>query len=652
MGRLTFRLLLAAIIVVCSAIAAVWALMVPPFQEPDEISHLDYAFALYDVGRPFRVSGAVAGSEVTPQVRYLDALSHFRTMRYNPLAREPAQYASTTFLHWVDAGAPEALHRVPRPGSPMPYVMFGYPVGYYTALAGVMCLADALSRHSLLAVFFCARAFNVTLLAITLGLAAAVFRHHALDRSTTLLATITLGTLPLTSWVAGYAQPDNLSLLLVTATLYSALRWRARASWLGCAMLCLLLVALFFTKHQYAIAAWLAVTPFAAARCLGRPRQSVSAAKFALMALVPLSAFAASLCVTPVSRLSAMGPFVQGRLEHASAHGTSVGKLAQAVFLSAINVYGGGSAFDGYWLGFGSRGAHIFSGTGLQNVRYALVIISLTTVMLFASTQYRLLKRIATVGRRRSVTAALLLITSAFAVNLYTLVTLMLLAIQATSNGDIELQGRYWLPIMVPTAVIVFVYLPKFYRRREQRRSAVRILAGTMACYSIVASIAAMAAMRTDFYQAPKLIARRDTFARVVTIQAAGQRPQAIPGMIVVPRGRAITVRGYAVDMVTGLPAIRVSLAVDRGPRRYAKTRLQSFPISQYLHDDAIRASGFNVQLSPKAMMPGLHRLRLEIDDPELVTPLPIGWPIDVNVVKPRGLRAAAGWPPARKIHG
>ncbi len=635
MGRITFRLLLAAIIAACSALAGVWALVVPAFGEPDEYAHLDYAFALYDVGRPFVVRDAVAGTTVTPQVRYLEIVSRFRALRYNPQAREPHEYGSRTFLREVDAAAPPPSHRAPGPGSHMPYVMLGYPVGYYALVAAVMSSAAALTHGSIVAVFLAARGFNVALLVVTLLLAAAIFRRYRLDRPTVLMATTALGAFPLTTWVAGYVQPDNLSLLLVTATILCALWWREHPLRVArVAALSLVIAALFFTKHQYALGAWIAVIPFAAAQVFSRHRGSRAALVLTSIALIPLCAFAASLVVTPATHLSAMGSFVHASFLNAGAPRSRTAALpafASGMLASVLDAYAGGSAQYSYWFYFGYRNAHVFPNAVLPVLRAVIVVLSLTTIVLCAAVERRLLLRVWRVARRRS-TVGWRLATAGVDKNLYLALTLILLAAGATHAGGLELQGRYWLPVIVPAMVIVLVQLPKLVHRRASRRRFVHAAAALMASYSVIASVSALDAMRTDFYGPARGTPRRDTCARVVALQSAGAFARNVRATITLNARRPLVARGYAVDMITGFPATHVTLIVD-GRRRYAAaTRLASLALSQFLHDDAIRNSGFAVRVPAGTLTVGRHRLRFEIDDPELRSPLAIGSPLDVTV--------------------
>lgn len=612
-------------------LATLWALWVPVFEEPDELAHLDYAFALYDAGRPFVVQHATAGTDVTPQVRYLESISHYRTMRYNPWAIEPAGYGRTAFLRRVDASAPRPSHRVPPDGTSMPYVMFGYPIGYYAVLALIMSVAGALSHDSISVVFLSARLFNVALLIPTLTLAALIFRQCRLDRSTTLLATVAVGAFPLTSWVAGYAQPDNLSLLLVTAALYYVSRWRddpsdSRRS----VVLAFVLAALFLTKHQYALCAWAAAVLLALTRLSLRPLTPKTVASVAMVALLPLLAFTASLLFVPVTRLSATGSFLgtallQMDFQHA-------GRLALQMLFDGLDAYAGGNAFTGYWFHFGFRMGQVFPAAALPWLREVLAVLSLAAVVLFASLQLRRLSKIARVWKSRSSAVALRLTAAGVAINIYVALTLILCAAQAASNGELELEGRYWLPVIVPAVLIVLVEIPKLIGRRAERRIVRVVAAGTMACYSLVASVCALAAMHADFYRPSPLTARRDTVAKVVAIQAAGRQSQSIPGTIVLPEHRATVVRGYAVDMVTGLPATRVSLRIDGGQRHYAVTGLSSVSLARFLHDDAIRKSAFGLRLPPDTLKPGRHHFLVEIDDPQLAWPLAVGRRFDVAV--------------------
>ena len=114
-------------------------------------------------------------------------------------------------------------------------------------------LASVLHPNSLVALMFAARFTSVACLPLTLLIAYGIFKRLKLSETTALLCTIGVAWLPLTSWVSGYVQPDNLTTLLLTASLYVALRWKAEPERIAWPLwLSATLVALGFVKQHYA----------------------------------------------------------------------------------------------------------------------------------------------------------------------------------------------------------------------------------------------------------------------------------------------------------------------------------------------------------------------------------------------------------------
>ncbi|MGH7747942.1 MAG: hypothetical protein ACREQ5_24755, partial [Candidatus Dormibacteria bacterium] len=185
------RIALALIVAASVLVSAFWALRVPFFEAPDEEAHLDYAFALVDVGGLRPLPGSYPASNVTPQVRFLARVSKLRRMRYDPGARVVPGYGTAAYFRAAAAEAPEPSAASFGPGRPFPYVAYFYPIGAYAFFASAIASGFALG-HSLIAAFFAARLADVALLVPTLLAAYAIFRPRFGDPAA-LLATAALG---------------------------------------------------------------------------------------------------------------------------------------------------------------------------------------------------------------------------------------------------------------------------------------------------------------------------------------------------------------------------------------------------------------------------------------------------------------------------
>ena len=125
---MTTRELAGLVVVLTIAIVAsiYWTYRVPFYQQPDELAHADYVFALYDAKTAYVVRDGDAATEVAPNSRYLAAAVTYRKMRYNPYGRAPESYGTVPYFRAVDAAAPDPSGHVPRAGDRIPYMMKVY----------------------------------------------------------------------------------------------------------------------------------------------------------------------------------------------------------------------------------------------------------------------------------------------------------------------------------------------------------------------------------------------------------------------------------------------------------------------------------------------------------------------------------------------
>src|SRR5262249_14985163 len=155
---------------------------------------------------------------------YLHRRTAMEQVAFHPGARMPPGYGSAAFFADLDRDAP------PRPGPHFdrsPYLASVYPFGYYALLASwielLRCCSDRLT-----VLLFGARALSALLLAGSLAASYAAARELGFGPWRCVLLTGVLGFFPLTSFVSGYVQPDNLSFTLVSLSFYLALRARRR----------------------------------------------------------------------------------------------------------------------------------------------------------------------------------------------------------------------------------------------------------------------------------------------------------------------------------------------------------------------------------------------------------------------------------------
>ncbi len=617
---------------VCAvALAVVWAFLVPVFGGTDEVAHLDYAFALYDAGGAYRVANVRPGTLVAPQVRYAAGASDYRRMRYDVASRVPPGYGSAGFWRRFDAGAPLRSLRQPSGGSRAPYAAFSYPAGYYALIAWAMLLATWVSHGSLGTAMVVARLANCAFLGATLWLAFRILRRRY-DRTLASLVILAFGTLPIVSSQSGYVQPDNLSLLLMTAAFYAATELRVTGRLRYAFALSFCITALFLVKQHYAVALWLPSLAFLAAVSLRSRLRMPYVAVVAVAALLPALAFALSFVATPVTQLST--PL---RLAAHVASGESAGSAPLAwlgyVRDTAIGAFGGGIIFDFFWFRVTTREL-IAVPPGIYDVlRAALLLGTLTTVFAVARRRARVMRRIATVVLRRSRSRAAVLITSDVAAGTYACLTALLAAIFASTHGRLELVGRYWVPVMLPMLSFVLTdaidLIQKAWRRRVQLAAA-----GILAASAVCADGSALTTTYASYYG---VASRRPQVEPIAVARIRSSHPA-------VAASGTVEIDGCAVNAHTGLPAERIAVLIDGRQRFFARTGRSKPKIAQTYHDDAIERCGFLVRLPARSLGAGRHVVSFAVIDSDPSYTLPFARVLAIDVTDDRVPLSSQRW--------
>jgi hypothetical protein len=610
---------LLAIVLAALGVSAVWAVRVPIFQEPDELAHADYTFALVDVGRPFVVIDPTLATIASRQAAFLSRAVDYRAMRYNPFARVSAGYGTRSYFRAIDKAAPAPSHDVPRPHARFPYVAGLYPTAFYAFEAAAMVLAEHLSRGSLTSAFLAARYVGVLLLGITLFFSFAIFRRSGLAARESLLATTAVGFFPLVDWVGGYIQPDNLVAALFAAGIAVALGPSSRARSIDdppdlsyVAIVGAIVTAAVLTKVHYALALWIATVPLVAFRIPKTQRRVGCGLLVTFCVGLPVVAYGLSISVlNPVRRLISPVAWVT------SAGASSATDPAPAAIVSsglhAFNdAFFGGIAGLGFWLHFGMRSGSFVPVGAIWPVRGVIVAATIVTLGLFASLELRLARRIGRIWHRRSAWLACRLTLRSAPVNAYVIVTVMLVAIGAITRGGLVLQGRYWLPVVTSLGVVLFAHLPKLVKSGPRRRLRLALTCAG-ATYSVIASIVALLAMNADFY-GPTGTPTHDSVADIESVRVTTTSMLALDEPSV-RRGAVVTIGGYAVDMRTGLPARNVVVSVDGHDREIARVGRAVPRLAEAFNDDAILRAGFDCHLSTANLATGVHVLRFFVSD-------------------------------------
>ena len=588
----------ATISIGAALLAGLWAMRMPIFKPPDERVHADYAFVLYDVGAPFRIEHARGSyAPVSEQVRYLDGRVGYRVLRYNAYSRVVPGYGSRTYRAALDASAPKHPRVATTEGSPLPYVSFAYPCGYYAAVAAVLWIGQHLTG-SLWWSFLLARFWNSALLLVTIPLAYGALRESGVRQRAALAATAAVAFFPLVSWVGGYVQPDNLSLTLVTAAVYFGLRLRSRPE-RSVLPLALTIGVLFFVKEHYAVALWVSAWLLTATRAYGsRMRTAVNVAT---LSVLPAVAFALSLAATPVGHIVRV---------HAMLAGSSWRNPLGLALAGVADEFAGGSGFKDYWLYdmrdftvLGVRVADAFVPVGTF-VSIALFSLTVTAVA-------KLALRLARVAVCRSPFTALRLFGSGIAIHAYVAVTLIVLWAYVLSNGSLWLEGRYWLPVIVPLAIVMVATLLKLVRT-GRRAPLEEAIAFSMLAISAATAPLMFAAMMRDYYFPPEGRLSIDRMALIDSVSSGSQKYAASAG-IRLSGDDGLEIAGHAVDIVSGKAAERIEVQVDTRHVAIIRGGEATPALAVQYNDDALERAGFRIHLDTRRLATGPHRLTLYV---------------------------------------
>jgi hypothetical protein len=486
------RLALGAVVLAAAGQTLLWVFLVPIYQAPDEPEHLDYALAINARRGLFLAQNTTfrdLPGAVHPYTFYLGRRARTAEVAFNPSAKMPAGYGTRAFYAALDRDAPppDALP-IDRPSQ----LAAVYPFGYYALLAGWIELVRGW-QDGVVAVFFGARVFSVLLLCTSLLLSYGTARLLNFRPGFCLLVTACLGTFPLTSFVASYVQPDNLSFTLVSLCFYLALRAR-RDSCGGrsLGLLGLALGGLLVTKLHFWLCVAVPVLAMLAVEIGSLPRARRRWLRALLLLLLPSAALGA-----------AYGWTVRGTGNYFLPPAADSDRLAYLIesFAKAVRDFYGGSTHKSFWGTFGWLDTPLTFGGPRATAVVGLVLHVFAWAGL-ALTLWRLrrvawgLVRVACKGKPRFALRAAL---SNPVLNSYFVFTALMLYLYVRTDNRIGAQGRNWLPMLLPIFLVGLVYAPKGLPRRLQR-ACVGVAAAGLLLYGLAGNYCARMTIRERYY--------------------------------------------------------------------------------------------------------------------------------------------------------
>jgi 4-amino-4-deoxy-L-arabinose transferase-like glycosyltransferase len=494
---------LAAIVLGAAALAVRWVFLVPIYQSPDEPLHLDYALCLHAHGGLFRAADSPAprrnnsGENVFthdylhPYTNYLMERSGAGPIVFNVPAKVAPDYGTDTFFERLDADAVPWNEAEVREA---PILFRMYPFGYYALLAvWVNGLQQLNARLSF--VFFGARLLSVLMLAGTLLLSYGTLRALRQPRTTSLLVTAVVGFFPLSSFIASYIQPDNLSWLLVSACFYLSLQVRRQPErWVNQALLGLAFGALLVTKVHYFLVVALPIAGLLAGELWWSPVNSRNRrlAAAALLA-VPSLATGVLYAWTQAGIQHAMQP--PARQQHALLHLLVWTK-------KAFRDYYVGLTHKSFWGTFGWLDTPLvfYNDALTQVMRHSLVVVGLVFLVLTLVRGQQVAGVLLRLARRGHWRLAWRVTFSNPLLNSYFLFTALMFVLYVRLENAFGGQGRNWLPFLLPFVLTGLVYVPKVFRTRRRRALCTATVLAALLAFDGFGSYYALASIARRYY--------------------------------------------------------------------------------------------------------------------------------------------------------
>jgi Predicted membrane protein (DUF2142) len=622
--RVASRLVLAAILLASLALAGVWAVKLPFLQEHDENAHADYAFTLYTTHRPVPAAGRRIASDVHPTVRYIERISGFHQMRRNLDGRVPSGYGSVAFYKAANAKAPHvAKDFLESNGGRIPYVSRTYSFFYY-ALDAIAIGAGAVIGHgSPIAEFLGARLFGVVLLAASLLLCFATMRELRIRRPIALALLATIGFLPLTSWMSGSVQPDNLSFTAVALVFYLAVRLRREPNgYRAAGFMGLALALLALTKSQYFVAVAVPAVADRALRFLARGRSPLDWGAFLVLIALPslVTGSMAQALVDGAGGQVASFVAINGNPLAAASHAgplSLVSLIVRAFVKTWTEFFYHGFTFFGFWGEFSwARTQVSFGSAAMTQVVYSIIggASLAVSVLMVARFAVRVVPGVVRVLRRRGFLAAARLMTSNVILNAYVCFLAIMLAINISTDSAMADEGRYWLPFVLPALLCATFYAPQVFSRRPRKVLGLALGGGALA-YSMVAAVAALSTLQLHYYEPSRHEVSDETLAIVRRFGPYRLRGVFDHGMKTVRCCAIIPVEGAAIDSRNdGTPRF-VDIVVDGRPQSRARVGIRDAELAYDMLDDALVDTGFAGELDLGRLSPGRHELRLAIGE-------------------------------------
>ena len=484
---------LAAITLSAALLSTYWVFKVPIFQNPDENSHIDYAFSIYSADRLLNVrrppsewnvharliegvAGAAYDFNSHQYTLYLIDSTDFMRVRFHANEKMPSDYGTASYYSNLNTKAPQG----PVPGSALqpqdnPWLLTGYPFNYYLALAIWLKVLNLFSSGPVF-LFFTARLFSVLLLVTSLILTYFLLRELHLSKRRALALTAAVGFFPMTTFISAAVQPDNLSWPLMSACFYLSLLLRRESSSIrNQILLGITLALLLVTKYHFFLFTAFPVLGLVLAEHLFRRRSLKEFLKTLSILTVP------SVLLFAVQLWVVWGQQITGGNLRLSRSGWIIG-----VKNALVDFYRGGPALVSYWGTFGWMDTELIIRSPATQNRI-IVLLSVITLLVLTLVFFRLEQittRLVVLARRGRWRYALRVVFSNPLVNSNFVFSAFMVVLYAVHQGGFNAQGRHWFPYFLSGFLIATQFAPKAlsHRRTQAAMSAILLLGLLLFC--------------------------------------------------------------------------------------------------------------------------------------------------------------------------
>ena len=501
--------ILVAIVLSACLLSVIWVFRVPLLQNPDETSHIDYAFSIYSAGRllnmrtppsEWNVHSRLEGRKDRegPESAPYDLLSHqytlylidatdFQRIRFHPEQKVSSDYGTRSYYQRLDANAPQAPARLPdlQPRD-NPWIVTAYPFFYYAVVA-VFQKALSIFSSGPAWLFFGARLLSTIFLAANLILSYAVLRELRLRKKPALMLTAIVAFFPQTIFISASVQPDNLTMFLVLLCSYCALQFKKQQPAFKLQLvLGLALAALLVTKYHIFLFTAAAVLATVISEHIFRRRPARELLRQLPILILPsLLSFAVQLWIVWG------GPQITG----GNLHWTKT-NLIRGIRNAIYAYYRGGETWISWWGTFGWGDAYLVIISPAFQARLWKVLVALSLLM-FLLVIFRVLKvtglLLKMLSRWRWRRALRVLFGNPLMTNHFLFSAFMIL-LYALSDNSFFAQGRHWFPYTLSGFLLALYYGPRAFRKKDTQSSLSTTI---MVCLLIYCGVASYYSLKT-----------------------------------------------------------------------------------------------------------------------------------------------------------